>query len=344
MGGYLKERERYMMETFLREGCGVSYIAARLGRCRATIYNEIKRGKVEYMDSDLQIGERYDAYAGERIKEERSHHKGIGLKVGGDMQYIRKVEDLILKHKYSPYACVVHIARHCPEIRTRVCTATLYSYIHKGLFLNVKSSDLPYHKTPKGKPRTAPRMPLNHRGGKIIDERPKAVSSRDVVGDWEMDTVVGGQGKSRDCLLVLTERKSRLEIIRRMPDKRAAATVSVLDSLEYQLGRDGFRSLFRTVTSDNGCEFLDGGGIQKSLDGSFRTQMYYCHPYRSNERATNENQNRFIRRWVPKGSDISRYSDQQIHSMQTWINNYPRRMFGGLSAREVFEWEYLDSS
>lgn len=344
MSGYLKERERYTIQALLREGFGVEYIANRLGRCRATIYNEINRGKVEYMDSAFQIKKRYDAYAGQRIREERSKNKGIDLKIGNDMLFVRKVEKLILEYKYSPYACLVYISKNCPEIPTRVCTSTLYSYIYKGLFLNVKRSDLPYCKNPKGKPQTAPRMPLNHRVGKSIEERPKAVISRNSVGHWEMDTVVSGQGKSRECLLVLTERKSRLEFMRRMPDKCAASTVSVLDDLEYRLGLDGFRSLFQTITTDNGCEFLDYNGIIKSLCGSDRTDMYYCHPYRSNERGSNENQNRLIRRWIPKGSDISQYTDQQIRQIQVWLNDYPRKIFGGLSAREVFEQDYLNSS
>lgn len=344
MKGYLKERERYTIEALLREGFSVAYIAKRLGRCRATIYNEIHRGTVDRMDKQLCIHKVYDAYAGQRIKEERSKNKGIDLKIGNDMLYAHKVEELILDRKYSPYACVVHIARNCPEIPTRVCTSTLYSYIYKGLFLNVKRTDLPYRKSPKGKLQIAPRTPLNHRIGKSIDDRPKAVISRDSVGHWEMDTVVSGQGKSRECLLVLTERKSRLEIVRRMSDKRAVSTVSVLDGFEYWLGLDGFRTLFKTITTDNGCEFLDSEGITRSLDRSVRTNMYYYHPYCSNERGSNENQNRLIRRWIPKGADISQYTDQQIRQIQVWINDYPRKIFGGLSAREVFERDYLNSS
>lgn len=344
MSGYLKERERYILETLLREGRSKEYIAERLGRCRATIYNEIKRGSVEYMDSQMKVVKRYDAYAGERVKEERSHNKGKPLKIGNDMQYVRKFEELVLERKYSPYACAVYIARNHPEIPTCVCVTTLYTYIDKGLFLHVSRDNLPYRKKPQGKPREAPRMALNHRNRKSIDERPNAVKSRDSVGHWEMDTVVSGQGKSRECVLVITERKSRLELIRRMSDKRAASTVAVLDDLEYKLGLDGFRSLFRTITTDNGVEFLDSDGITHSLTGEIRTDSFYCHPYRSNERGSNENQNRLIRRWIPKGADISKYTDKQIHDIQVWMNDYPRKMFGGLSAREVFEREYLNTS
>lgn len=341
---YLQERERYTLESLLREGFGVSYIAKRLGRCRATIYNEIHRGTVDRMQSDLTVKRSYDAYAGQRVKEERSHHKGKPLKIGNDMQYVKKVEELILDRKYSPYACTVYIARNHPEIKTRVCTVTLYNYIYQGLFLNVTKDHLPYRKKRRRKPLIAPRTALNHRNGKSIEERPKAVISRNSVGHWEMDTVVSGKKKSRECLLVLTERKTRLELVYRMLDKRAASTVSVLDRLENRIGIDNFSNLFRTITTDNGVEFLDADGMTNSLSGSRRTETYYCHPYRSNERASNENQNRLVRRWIPKGSDISQYTDQQIRDIQNWINDYPRKMFGGRSAREVFEDEFFNSS
>ncbi len=341
---YLQEWERYTIETLLREGYGAGHIAKRLGRCRATIYNEISRGTVERMKTDLTIRKEYDAFAGQRIKEERSHNKGKPLKIGNDMQYIRKVEELILERRYSPYACTVYIARFCPSIRTRVCVGTLYSYIYKGVFLNVSKDHLPYHKKRSGKPAEGARMALNHRRGKTIDQRPKALKSRDTFGHWEMDTVVSGQGKSRECLLVLTERKTRLEIVRRMIDKRSASTVAVLNDFEYRLGLDGFRSTFKTITTDNGVEFLDSDGIEKSVSGKRRTDNYYCHLYCSCERGSNENQNRLIRRWIPKGADISAYTDQQIRDVQNWCNDYPRKMFGGMSAREMLAREYDNSS
>lgn len=343
MGKYLQERERYTIEALLKEGFSPAYIADRLGRCRATIYNEINRGKVEHMDRYLRVKKAYDAYAGQRVREERSHNKGAPLKLGNDLQYVRAVEHLILNEHYSPYACTVYISKNHPEIATHVCTVTLYSYIYKGLFLHVSRSDLPYKKHAK-KRETEPRVPLNHRGGKSIDERPKTANSRKSVGHWEMDTVVSGQGKSLECLLALTDRKSRLEIVRRVSDKRAATVVAALDRFESDMGSDRFFGLFTTITTDNGCEFLDADGITKSLNGHRRTELYYCHPYRSGERGSNENQNRMIRRWVPKGSDISQYTDDYIAHVQDWLNDYPRKMFGGLSAREVFEREYFNTS
>ena len=89
---------------------------------------------------------------------------------------------------------------------------------------------------------------------------------------------------------------------------------------------------------DNGSEFLDYEGIEKSLRGkNKRTQLYFAHPYSSWERGTNENINKMIRRFIPKGADISLYSEEAIKRIEVWINNYPRRILGYYSANKIYE-------
>ena len=68
--------------------------------------------------------------------------------------------------------------------------------------------------------------------------------------------------------------------------------------------------------------------------------MYFAHPYSSWERGTNENINKMIRRFIPKGVDIANYSIKEIERIQNWINNYPRRILGGLSAN-IAEQKYI---
>lgn len=338
---YLTERERYHIEIYLKEGYTPTQIAEKIGCCRATVYNEIKRGTVEHMNTDLTITKRYDAYRGQVVQTENGHNKGKPLKIGNDMEYVRKVEELIKKYRFSPYAAIRHIKQNCPNIRTSVCLTTLYSYIDKGLFLNLSRAALPFHKKRPHKRAQAPRTALNNLRGESIENRPKALESRDSFGHWEMDTVVSGQGKSKVCLLVLTERKTRYEIIKRMKNKKAESTIQTLNRMERELGTRKFRRIFQTITTDNGVEFLNGQGIEKSIYGGKRTKTYYCHPYRSAERGSNEKQNQLIRRWIPKGADISAYSKQDIQAVQDWLNNYPREMFGGKSAREMLEQENI---
>ena len=149
-----------------------------------------------------------------------------------------------------------------------------------------------------------------------------------------MDTVVSGRSGS-GALLVLTERCSRMEIIRKMKDKSALSVVRAINSLERSFGVKKFREMFKTITCDNGTEFMYTELLEKSYcSNQKRTTFYYCHPYCASERGSNENQNRLIRRFVPKGSDISGYSSAYIQMLENWMNNYPRKILGGLSSKE----------
>ena len=88
-----------------------------------------------------------------------------------------------------------------------------------------------------------------------------------------------------------------------------------------------FYKVFRSITVDNGVEFSDYEGMERSaLKEEKRTFVFYCHPYSSWERGTNENNNRLIRRHIPKGVDFEDTTDEEIKYIETWINNYPRTL------------------
>lgn len=171
---------------------------------------------------------------------------------------------------------------------------------------------------------------------RIIEKRPNEIDERAIVGDWEMDCVEGKK-KTKKTLLVLTERKSRREIIRPMRDQTSKSVIRVLDSLEREYGAN-FSKIFRTITVDNGSEFADCAGMEKSCrrKGN-RTKIYYCHPYSSYERGSNENANKLIRRWFPKGTDFRKVTSKAIQKVEDWINNYPREILGFRTAESVFQ-------
>ena len=101
-----------------------------------------------------------------------------------------------------------------------------------------------------------------------------------------------------------------------------------------------FYNVFKSITVDNGSEFADYEGMEKSCcrEGK-RTTIYYCHPYSSYERGSNENQNKMIRRHIPKGTDFDDKTDEEIEQIEGWINEYPRRTLGYCSSKELFEKE-----
>lgn len=153
-----------------------------------------------------------------------------------------------------------------------------------------------------------------------------------------MDSVVGPQGKSKKTFLVLTERKSLKEIIEPLKNHSSNEVVRALDRLERELGEKKFREIFKSITVDNGMEFSDHEGIERSRrNKKNRTKVYYCHAYRSCERARNENQNRFIRRFYPKGANFDHTTRREVKEIEVWMNDYARKMFDGRTSDEMYE-------
>ena len=332
---HITERERYAIETMLKLGKKPQEIAEEIGKSRSTIYAEIKRGTVKQRNTDLTETEVYLADYAQRDYDTKKHEKGRYLKIGNDMEFVRFCEQKMKEERYSPVATLQAIKN--TEIKTRVCHRTLYRYIHSGLFLHMESSDLPY-KVSRKQEKERKKVALKNVKGRSIEERPKRINKRDEIGHWEMDTVYSGKGKSTACLLVLTERATRFEEIYYMKNRTQFEVVNVLDSIERKIGLPAFIRRYKTITCDNGVEFLDGKGTERSIGNPDidRTALYYCHPFASCERGSNENANKFIRRWIPKGSDISEYKDK-VSFIQDWINNYPRKLFNGLSSIQYLE-------
>ena len=125
-----------------------------------------------------------------------------------------------------------------------------------------------------------------------------------------MDTVILNKQKNQ-CLLTLTDRRSRHQIIRLIPDKTAQlvnqAVTAVMET-----------DTIKSITADNGTEF------NRLAEVFPQDNIYYAHPYSSWERETNENHNRLIRRWLPKG--VKKTTHKLVAFIENWINNYPKKV------------------
>lgn len=98
-----------------------------------------------------------------------------------------------------------------------------------------------------------------------------------------------------------------------------------------------FGIIYKSITVDNGSEFALADQLEQScITGDKRTKVYYCHPYSSWERGSNENVNGMIRRRHPKGTDFSKVTAEEIAATENWINSYPRKIFGYKSAGTMF--------
>lgn len=328
--------DRLKMETLLNAGHNKAYVARFLGYSRATITREYQRGAYMHRNSDYSDTERYSAQIAQTKRDFAQTAKGKEIKLGSDYALVEYLENKIHNEKYSPAAALAEIENKGLKFDVQISISTLYRYIKSGLFLNISVKDLPVVGK-RDKTRKLYRcVQKRASAGKSIEKRSDAIESRNTFGHWEMDTVRGKQGITKSCLLVLTERLTRAELIFKLDNGKAKSVCEALDSLEHKL-RHKFSEVFKTITVDNGVEFSDCDGMQKSClqDGQKRTEVYYCHAYSSYERGSNENQNRMIRRHIYKGSDIDLYDDQYIHEVQTWLNNYPRRMFGYKTAFDM---------
>lgn len=334
MGNYITERQRFEIELLLKEKYTKPRIAETLGIKYNTLYKEIERGTVKQLDTHLAERYVYKADYAQMVYEISTSNRGRNLKIGSDHQLAAYIETMIREKKYSPEALLQEIKNEGLRFKTTLCPKTIYNYLDMGLFLNADNSDLPYKKPhQKKKKEEKSTVSLNNRKGRSIDERPKEVLDREQYGHWEMDTVVSAKDTGLSCLLVLSERMAREEIIMKIRDKKATTVVKALNRLEKRYGSKTFREKFKTITCDNGVEFLDAEGIEQScLTKQLRTTLYYCHPYSSYERGTNENINRMIRRFFPKGTNFDEVTPAQIAMVESWINNYPRKILGGLSS------------
>ena len=330
----LSERERYKIEGFCQAKMSSGEIAAKLGRDRRSIEREIARGSVIQRDYEWREQMVYCADAGQRVHDENAANKGRALKIGNDHALAKHIEGRIKNDKYSPDAVIGEIRAKSLKFETSICTKTLYNYIDKEIFLGITNKDLPVkRKRKKRKYNRTRAVALNNRKGRSIEERTENVNNRQENGHWEMDCVVGSK---KACLLVLTERKTREELLFKLKAKTQDNVIEAINKLERR-HKGQFSKKFKTITMDNGCEFLDMERLEaSSLSISRRrTTAYYAHPYSAWERGSNENANKLIRRFIPKGADIGKYTNVEIKRIEHWMNNYPRRMFGYKSANEM---------
>ena len=324
----VKEGERYKIEALRKAKHSIREIAELMGRDRRTIQRELRRGEVRQRDTFLREREVYCADAGQRVREERAANKGRGVKIGHNHALAEYLEEKIVREHYSPDAALGELRRSEQSELATICTKTVYNYIDMGLFAGITNANLPVKRTwNPHRHRYIRKVALNNKGGRSISERDASIDTREEEGHWEMDCVVGKAG-TKACLLVMTERKHATELIFKMPNKKQECVQKVLDTLEKKF-KKRFPEIFKTITVDNGCEFLSAERMERSIRSADkqRTTVYYAHPYSAWERGSNENQNKLVRRFVPNGTDIGKLSVNDVKRVEYWMNHYPRKRF-----------------
>lgn len=313
--------KRVQLEALYRAGHTKKEMAAILGCHLSSIYRELKKGSVSQLGRDLKPFVTYSASYADIITRQRRSNCGCSLKLPSEPALTDFICRRLKYYKYSPGAISAELRR---SDLGYVSKQTIYRYIQSRYFDGVRLSDLPHG----GKYRRLPaaRPVRSNRYGRSIELRSPEISQRSTFGHWEMDTVIGTRSGA-GALLVLTERLTRYEMIFKLPDKGAAGVHRVL----HQLRRKGaFGSIIKTITMDNGSEFASVHQFER-----YGISCFYCHPYCSSERGSNENNNRLIRRWLPKGTPLRSVTASDCALLARWMNTYPRGILGGKTSLQA---------
>ena len=331
---FLSPTERVKIELWHKEGLSQAEIARRLGVHRSTICRELKVGRCQQLDG--QTWTLYESYSADLADQKHKYaqtSKGADLKIGNRYDYLNAIQERVLQNGSFEEALLY--LDQTADFGISISKQTAYRYLQMGLFSKLKYSDLPCPRNKKHRRKVQPRRNATHPDHRSIEHRSVEIDVRSAVGHWEMDSIIGkAKGKKESCL-VLSERKAREGIILYTEGKTADATIRALKRLRRAIGPD-FSTIFKTITCDNGSEFADQQGME--IDD---TLIYYCHPSCPSERGTNENMNRLVRRKLPKGKSLSRFTPKQAKEVQRWLNDYRRPILGGRCAQEVF-FEELD--
>ena len=302
------------------------YLASKIGCSYVTISRELKRGLFKELINGKYVLKYIAQYAisNRKLTSKRSHYRTKLLKGCEELKYISRC----LKNSEDVYSAIQNW-NHSHSTPFPVCEKTLYNYFHKRMIKGIK----PYrhYKIKENIQKMAQKGPN-------ISERPFNANDRSEFGHWEGDLIVGSRGASKQCLLTLIERQTRVYLAVKIDSKHMTSVINGLNKIEQLLGKDDFKEIFKTITFDNGREFNDFHGMESSIDGvSLRTKVYYANPYHSWERGSNERGNRMMRKFIPKGTDISKVSENFIYNALCKINYQRRKIFNGESPMDMIK-------
>jgi IS30 family transposase len=306
---HLSITERSQLEILLRLGWSNRAIGKELGRHHSAIARERLRGGAD------------GAYTAEHAQSAYLERRMSSRPVGRFTSELAQELEEKLEQTWSPEQIA---EERRMSGKPFVCFKTIYRWLYTDRLAAGEVKVLRH----KGKRR----KPMETRGrflvGKTISQRPKEIRKRESFGHWELDTVVSSRGNSRACAATFIERKTRLYVAVKMPDRTAHSMEVAFGVVASQYPQ----GTFQTATADRGKEFA----CYKQLETFHGVDVYFADPYSSWQRGSNENSNGLLREFFPKGHDFAEVTEEELAHAIHLINHRPRKCLGWISSHQSF--------
>jgi len=320
---HLQPEERDELARLHAQGLSVRELARRLGRSPSTISTELRTGS---WHDDNRHTTTYVAIHAQRLSEKRAQasHQPTVFRYDKLAAYIR----IHIQEGWSPEQVAGRLLVDFPDdTRMRVSHETIYAYIYDDSRKDEKLWEYLPRKQKKRRKQTGRSVKRSHIPDRVsIHDRPAVVNERTQFGHWEGDTVEGQRSK-KDGIHTEVERMSGYLAARKVVRITAAETAAVMTTIFEELPPAARRS----STYDNGKENY-GHAVLHTLG----MDTYFADPYCSGQRGTNENTNGLLRRYLPKQTDFTTLSPEELADIVAEINNRPRKRLGYATPNEVF--------
>ena len=274
------------------------------------------------------------SYAQKEYEQVRSECRSGFALSETELKQIDSVVSPLLKKGQSLRHIAIH---HTDEIMKS--ERTLYTYINNGLF-SARNIDMP--RTVRMRPRRNVSKNLKVdkacRIGRDFQCFEKYMEEHPDAAVRQLDSVEGIKGGAVLLTIHFVEQELQLAFLRKHNDSQSV--IDIFNRLYIELRTDIFIELFPVLLADNGSEFSNPSVIEFDAQGNQRTKMFYCDASAPYQKGSCENNHELIRRIIPKGTDIGKYTQEQIDLMMSHINSYSRKKLGNKSPYEVFEFQY----
>lgn len=298
---HIKKAERIEISLLRQKGYGIRDVAKALDRSSSSISDELSNNAVNGWYDPIKANQK--AYV------RRKYSKYQGMKIEEDNE-LREYVESRLKRSWSPEQIAGRL-KYIDRTIKYAGTKAVYKYISSPYGRNLEQY-LRYKGRKRSRTKQTNKEKLKERT--FIDQRPELINRRERYGDWEGDFIVSGKS-GRGVLLVLTERKARHILMKKITKPKLTKVAQALMEITDNLKK------IHSLTIDNDLLFRKHKEFAKLL----RILVYFCLPYCSWQKGTVENANKLIREYIPKGSDISKYSDRSVRKAQDKLNNRPKK-------------------